>query len=486
MSGTHQNHAVSIPVNREQCSFPRHRHELLQNVGKASKSGQLGSVVPYTEDWPSSVSNWIESSLKSWDKEMERLRRGMFALLPMDRFMVGIPHDPLGMMHEMDRHIEELQNGMGLSAVAPLGSTSDYLKDAYEVGDDGKVHFKVRFDAQGFAPEDINVTSSDNRVTVHAKKETTTGGKKCSHEFCRMIQLPKSIENNQLKCRLTDDGVLMLEAPVKVGENKSLTMNESGQVGIQPKSASQIQAVPASQALTVKGCQGLTVLDDGAGGKKLHVEVQLDPVYRPEDLCVNIDSNRVVVSGRHYKQKTDARRKSSSFAEFSQSYSIPETVDPLTVSAQHHQKSVVIPINQESKTFEQHRREMLTGLQHRHKGRKRPKLSNTTHIDTWSDVIDNWVDSSWRSWDDEMHRLRRGMFALLPLDTFGQISSIPDPFDLMHRMEGEIEEIRNRIGMSKVPGVGALTDFLKDAYEVGEDGKVSDECYMCSSQTIYL
>nr|CAX78228.1 Major egg antigen (p40) [Schistosoma japonicum] len=350
MSGTHQNHAVSIPVNREQCSFPRHRHELLQNVGKASKSGQLGSVVPYTEDWPSSVSNWIESSLKSWDKEMERLRRGMFALLPMDRFMVGIPHDPLGMMHEMDRHIEELQNGMGLSAVAPLGSTSDYLKDAYEVGDDGKVHFKVRFDAQGFAPEDINVTSSDNRVTVHAKKETTTGGKKCSHEFCRMIQLPKSIENNQLKCRLTDDGVLMLEAPVKVGENKSLTMNESGQVGIQPKSASQIQAVPASQALTVKGCQGLTVLDDGAGGKKLHVEVQLDPVYRPEDLCVNIDSNRVVVSGRHYKQKTDARRKSSSFAEFSQSYSIPETVDPLTVSAQVVDNMLVV----EARMMKQH------------------------------------------------------------------------------------------------------------------------------------
>ncbi|TNN11451.1 Major egg antigen [Schistosoma japonicum] len=50
------------------------------------------------------------------------------------------------------------------------------------------------------------------------------------------------------------------------------------------KSASQIQAVPASQALTVKGCQGLTVLDDGAGGKKLHVEVQLDPVYPTEDL----------------------------------------------------------------------------------------------------------------------------------------------------------------------------------------------------------
>ncbi|RTG81976.1 uncharacterized protein DC041_0011288, partial [Schistosoma bovis] len=60
------------------------------------------------------------------------------------------------------------------------GSVSDFLKDAYEIGEDGKVHFKVRFDAQGFAPQDINVTSSENRVTVHAKKETTTDGGKCS------------------------------------------------------------------------------------------------------------------------------------------------------------------------------------------------------------------------------------------------------------------------------------------------------------------
>lgn len=46
----------------------------------------------------------------------------------------------------------------------------------------------------------------------------------------------------------------------------------------------------------------------------------------------------------------------------------------------------------------------------------------------------------------------------------------------MNQMEDEIEEIRNRVGMSRVPGVGALNDFLKDAYEVGEDGKVSDVC----------
>ncbi|KAH9596171.1 Heat shock protein, variant 2 [Schistosoma haematobium] len=149
-----------------------------------------------------------------------------------------------------------------------------------------------------------------------------------------MVQLPKSIDDSQLKCRMTDDGVLMLEAPVKVDQNQSLTLNESGQVGVRPKSDNQIKAVPASQALVAKGVHGLSYVDDGSGGKRLHVEVPVDPVYKPEDLCVNVDSNRVVVSGRHHKQKSGQYGKSSSFAEFSQSYAIPETVDPLSVSAQ--------------------------------------------------------------------------------------------------------------------------------------------------------
>ncbi|CAH8447600.1 unnamed protein product [Schistosoma rodhaini] len=334
MSGVKQHNAVSIPVNREQRSFEKQRRDLLTGLEHGGGAHRGNSIAPYTEDWPSTVDNWIDSSWKRWDDDMRRLRRGMFALLPLDTFTHGILENPFALMHQMDRHIQDIRERMGSLDVPSTGSVSDFLKDAYEVGEDGKVHFKVRFDAQGFAPQDINVTSSENRVTVHAKKETTTDGGKCSREFCRMVQLPKSIDNSQLKCRMTDDGVLMLEAPVKVDQNQSLTLNESGQVAVRPKSDNQIKAVPASQALVAKGVHGLSYVDDGSGGKRLHVEVPVDPVYKPEDLCVNVDSNRVVVSGRHHKQKSDQHGRSSSFAEFSQSYAIPETVDPLSVSAQ--------------------------------------------------------------------------------------------------------------------------------------------------------
>ncbi|VDQ10201.1 unnamed protein product [Trichobilharzia regenti] len=130
------------------------------------------------------------------------------------------------------------------------------------------------------------------------------------------------------------DGVLILEAPVKVPEYQSLTLNESGQIGIRPKSNVQLQTVPSSKALTVKGIQGSTILDDGSGGKRLHIEVPVDSTYKPEDLCVTVDSNRVVVKGRHQKEESDARGKSGSVTEFTQSYTVSEMVDPLSVSAQ--------------------------------------------------------------------------------------------------------------------------------------------------------
>ncbi|CAH8460548.1 unnamed protein product [Schistosoma turkestanicum] len=332
MSGDQKN-VVSIPVNREQRSFERQRRDLLTGL-EHEKNRSRNAIAPYSEDWPNTVDQWIDSAWRRWDDDMRRMRRGMFALLPVDHFADGIFQNPFALMNQMDLQIQDMRDRMGSLDMPSTGSVSDFLKDAYEVGEDGKVHFKVRFDAQGFNPEDIHVTSSDNRVTVHAKKETKTDGGKCSREFCRMVQLPKSIEDSQLKCRLTDDGVLMLEAPVKVDQHQSLTLNESGQVGVRPKSDHQIKAVPASQALAVKGTHGLSFVDDGSGGKRLHVEVPVDPVYKPEDLCVNVDSNRVVVSGRHHKQKVGHSGKSSSFAEFSQSYAIPETVDPLSVTAQ--------------------------------------------------------------------------------------------------------------------------------------------------------
>ncbi|CAH8480944.1 Heat shock protein [Schistosoma haematobium] len=210
----------------------------------------------------------------------------------------------------------------------------DFLKDAYELGDDGKVHFKVRFDAKDFLPEDIEVTTVDNHLRVHAKKSIKSGNSTTVREFHRSVDLPRSIDHENFQCHMTEDGVLILDAPVKAPDYRTITFQDDRQLGIRPRAESEIKATPNSNktpvCLTVTGCSEPTIMKDGINGRKLHLEVTVDPIYKADELCVRMDSNRIVITG--CQKKTEA--KSTSTAEFTQSFEVPETVDPFSVTAQ--------------------------------------------------------------------------------------------------------------------------------------------------------
>ena len=53
---------------------------------------------------------------------------------------------------------------------------------------------------------------------------------------------------------------------------------------------------------------------------------------------------------------------------------------------------------------------------------------------------------------------------------------------LANQMERHIHDVRDRFGVADAPTCGSLTDYLKDAYEVGEDGKVS----VCVCVCVYV
>ncbi|VDP74080.1 unnamed protein product [Echinostoma caproni] len=213
---------------------------------------------------------------------------------------------------------------------SPVSGGMNFLKDAYELDEDGQVHFKVRFDAKDFAPEDIDVTTVENRLTVHAKKNIQSGSSSTSKEFCRTIDLPRSIDHEKFRCNLTEDGVLILDAPVKDQSYKHITFRDDHQLGIKPRSE-PLESSRTNKLMTL-GVSGPTVLKDAGDGRKLHLEVPVDPAFKAEDLCVRMDENRIIVSGKQETGK-DQREGSSSVREFTKSYEIPETVDPFSVTA---------------------------------------------------------------------------------------------------------------------------------------------------------
>nr|AAX30671.1 SJCHGC06781 protein [Schistosoma japonicum] len=79
-------------------------------------------------------------------------------------------------------------------------------------------------------------------------------------------------------------------------------------------------------------------MKDGINGRKLHLEVTVDSIYKADELCVRMDSNCIVISG--CQKKTEG--SSSSTAEFTQSFEIPETVDPFSVTAHAYWQQLLL------------------------------------------------------------------------------------------------------------------------------------------------
>jgi HSP20 family molecular chaperone IbpA len=216
----------------------------------------------------------------------------------------------------------------------------DFLQNAYELDADGRVHFKVRFDVSGFAPGDIKVTASKNRLTVHAKKVEKSDVSESTSEFCRTLYLPSTVDHDEFHSHLTEDGILTVEAPVKDADYKRITFDKDHQLGIRPQNEEKAPEKAAGKndmaivPLKAVGTLGPAVVDNPSGGKKLHVEFPVDPNYDPENLCVRVNGDRIVLTGKHEVTDRTSENESIHIREFTRSYKIPQAVDPLTVKAQ--------------------------------------------------------------------------------------------------------------------------------------------------------
>ncbi|KAF8566700.1 hypothetical protein P879_05627 [Paragonimus westermani] len=243
-----------------------------------------------------------------------------------------------------------LWSGDALGAITPRqGQTNgilDFLKDAYEIGEDGQLHFKVRFDVRGFGPNDIEVSTAKNRLTVHGKKSARTDTSSSSNEFSRTIYLPDSIDESQFQCHMTGDGILMIEAPVKAPDYQSLTFDDKRQLAIKPQTGTDVSKAASNKnnqlALQLLGVCGPTVLQDGETGRKLHVEIPVEPGYTSDDLRVRMDANCVVVSGRKNIVEGSGQSQCSHVKEFTRTYTIPETVDTFSVKTQLKDNTLIV------------------------------------------------------------------------------------------------------------------------------------------------
>nr|UQK61695.1 small heat shock protein [Carpetania matritensis] len=127
------------------------------------------------------IKQQMNMEFKQMEEEIEKMRKQMLHLLPMD---------PVDVM------VQECKPSVPV------------------VEEKGETKLKLEFNVKEFRPEDLEVKLLGNnilQVTAHREDRTDSGMSKM--RYLRKYTLPEGIDKEHIKPTLTKDGVLTIEAP---------------------------------------------------------------------------------------------------------------------------------------------------------------------------------------------------------------------------------------------------------------------------------
>lgn len=139
-----------------------------------------------------------------------------FAFRRGDDFFNNVFYD----LNRTARAMEKVVDNITRNGFAGVYSNLSPVR-AYElpiiVNEDGTRLYRLRFDLEGFAPENIKLTIKDHVLCVQAKQgEERTGDQKLKlYKDLRFeYKLPKEINIEQITSKQNSDGTLTIEAPL--------------------------------------------------------------------------------------------------------------------------------------------------------------------------------------------------------------------------------------------------------------------------------
>jgi HSP20 family molecular chaperone IbpA len=138
---------------------------------------------------------------------------------------------------------------LGINPIATVGSLVNQalpiLPNYIDQGDKKLVQFQV--DTSGFSPEEICIKTDENRLEVCGKHEVKSGDFHRIREFRRSVNIPPGVKVEEMKSRLTPDGLLTLEAPVDI---------EAIQGGVGQKQAIELPIHRGDKQKSLEGIKG--------------------------------------------------------------------------------------------------------------------------------------------------------------------------------------------------------------------------------------
>ncbi|XP_064597242.1 heat shock protein 27-like [Liolophura sinensis] len=126
------------------------------------------------------------------------------------------------------RRANSPHNRMAQTQPLDIGLNEAFRMDNPIVTDkDGNKKFHLEFDLRQFKPEEINLSTANNVLTVEAKHEEKSDGRLSYREYRRQYTIPEGVNVESLKSKLNQNGVLSIEAPVQKKQDVAIPIKHN-------------------------------------------------------------------------------------------------------------------------------------------------------------------------------------------------------------------------------------------------------------------
>ncbi|RNA00745.1 Body wall muscle HR-29 [Brachionus plicatilis] len=103
------------------------------------------------------------------------------------------------------------------SLIRPKALESNIVR----MDNEGNRSLQIEYDLSDFEPEEVKIKTHGHTLKIKAKKEQKSDKEYSLKEFAQSFTLPKELKLEDLKSRWSDDGILIIEAPLpKMVESK--------------------------------------------------------------------------------------------------------------------------------------------------------------------------------------------------------------------------------------------------------------------------
>ena len=319
------------------------------NTTSAADDDTPPEVPPVFTEMQRNMEDELERRRKDWEKEVERMQH--------DFFNIKTPTTSAGQLsdEEFDNVSRNVTVKLGSSPVSVRSPTTSVVemnntKSNFVDLADGSRMYRLRFDVAGFESSEVKVKAEGQKLFVAAWREIDHGnGHKSTKQFNRQIDIPDSVNPDDLVATVSDDGYLNIEGVVEETRRtpepmlspphyysvvSSRKRSPPGSPRVAPITPIMTPVSPHLTTTTVVGSPSrygstnpmvVSVNDT----RKLKMAVDIGAEFHAPEVTIKVVGTKIQVHARH--EETIGGRTSK--REFSREFDLPERLEETTVRA---------------------------------------------------------------------------------------------------------------------------------------------------------